>query len=153
MSVRTRPAVRSDTAAVVACAREAYAPFISLIGEDAPPFTTDYSAQIDDGIVHVAVSETDRLLGFIVFRGDDDTMVLENVAVLPTAAGRGVGRELIRLCEAAAVRDGLAQVRLFTSSALTANLTIYPRLGYVEIARSSAGSSQRIRFEKRLRAP
>jgi hypothetical protein len=49
-----------------------------------------------------------------------------------------------------AVRLGLRRVHLYTNAKMTANLSIYPRLGYVEIDRRSEDGFDRVYFEKRL---
>ena len=92
----------------------------------------------------------DAFQGFIVFVPDDGHMFLENVAVLPRAAGRGVGKAMIAFCEDKARRQGMTAVHLYTNEKMTENLSIYPRLGYVEVARRTEDGFNRVFFEKRL---
>lgn len=92
------------------------------------PMVADFVAQIAAGQVYVATDDPGALLGFIVFYPEDGHIMLENVAVLPRAAGRGVGKALIGFCEEAA-RQGGMNVRLYTNEKMTENLSIYPRLG------------------------
>ena len=112
--------------------------------------TADYAAAIAAGEVHVAVDQADRTNGFIVFRAADGAMLLDTVAVRPETQGRGVGLSLIAVCEAAARRAGLPCVRLYTNAKMTANLALYPRLGYAETARRSEDGFDRVYFEKSL---
>lgn len=112
--------------------------------------TADYAAAIAAGEAHVAVDDAGRIEGFIVFRGEDGAMLLDTVAVHPDAQGRGTGRALIALCEAAARRAGLPRVRLYTNAKMTANLALYPRLGYAETGRRSENGFDRVYFEKSL---
>ncbi|MEC9102228.1 MAG: GNAT family N-acetyltransferase, partial [Pseudomonadota bacterium] len=46
--------------------------------------------------------------------------------------------------------EGLETVKLYTNVKMQANLTLYPRLGYVETARKSEDGFDRVYFEKRL---
>ncbi|MFZ2871296.1 GNAT family N-acetyltransferase [Zavarzinia sp.] len=111
----------------------------------------DYGAQIEAGDGYVALDEVGCLLGFIVFYPRDSVMMLENVAVMPSAAGRGVGKSLISYCESEARRRGLGAVSLYTNEKMAENLSIYPRLGYAEVARRTEDGFNRVYFEKPLR--
>lgn len=145
-----RKAVAQDEAAVRACAESAYARYVAAIGRKPAPMVADFATQIAAGQVYVARDETDGLLGFIVFFPKGDHMFLENVAVLPAAAGRGIGKALIRFCEEEARRLCLGAVHLYTNEKMTENLSIYPRLGYREVDRRTEEGFNRVFFEKRL---
>ena len=145
-----RQAVAGDEAEIRACAEQAYARYVPLIGRKPAPMSADYAAQIAAGDVHVAVGDDDRVLGFIVFHAEEGHVVLENVAVLPAAAGRGTGKALIRFCEDCARRRGFGEVRLYTNEKMTENLSIYPRLGYAEIGRGTEDGFDRVYFSKTL---
>jgi GNAT superfamily N-acetyltransferase len=64
--------------------------------------------------------------------------------------GQGIGKALIQFCEAQARRLGLVSVRLYTNAKMTDNLSIYPRLGYIEVERRSEDGFDRVYFEKHL---
>lgn len=145
-----RKAVEADEARVRACAESAYSRYIAAIGRKPAPMLADFAAQIAAGEIHIAVDDADGLQGFIVFFPKDGQMFLENVAVDPAAAGRGVGKSLIQFCEAEAVRLGFRGVHLYTNEKMTENLSIYPRLGYREVDRRSEDGFNRVFFEKRL---
>jgi len=143
-----RQAVADDEAAVRACAEQAYAPYVGVIGRKPAPMLADYKAQIAAGHVYLCTGEHNAVQGFIVFFAVDRHMFLENVAV--AKAGRGIGKSLIQYCEAQAVRLGLGSVHHYTNAKMTDNLSIYPRLGYVEVQRRSEDGFDRVYFEKRL---
>lgn len=145
-----RPALAGDEAAVRACAEQAYGRYVAAIGRKPAPMLADYGARIAAGGIHVAVDEADALQGFIVFYRQEGTMLLENVAVLPSVAGHGVGKALIALCEGEARRAGLRAVRLYTNEKMAENLAIYPRLGYAEVDRRVEDGFSRVYFEKSL---
>lgn len=144
-----RPAVASDEREIRACAELAYARYVPSMGQKPAPMLADYAAQIAAGEVYVATDDREAFQGFIVFYAEDGHIMLENVAVLPRAAGRGVGKKLIGFCENAARRRGM-NVRLYTNEKMTENLSIYPRLGYVEVGRRTENGFNRVYFEKTL---
>ncbi|MDB5551488.1 MAG: acetyltransferase [Rhizobium sp.] len=143
-----RKAKTTDEAAVRDCAEGAYTRYVALIGRKPAPMIADFAAQIASDQVYVAVDGNDELQGFIVFFPDDGHMFLENVAVRPEVAGRGVGKSLIQFCEAEAERLGLGGVHLYTNEKMAENLSIYPRLGYQEVGRRSEHGFNRVFFEK-----
>ncbi|WP_251363661.1 GNAT family N-acetyltransferase [Epibacterium ulvae] len=77
-------------------------------------------------------------------------MFLENIAVQPEAAGRGVGKALMACCEDAARRADLPAIKLYTNEKMVKNLKIYPHLGYHETGRRSEDGFNRVYFEKPL---
>lgn len=145
-----RPAIQDDAAGVRECAESAYARYVAAIGRKPAPMVADYAAQIASGELFVAIDAQGALQGFIVFRPEGEHMLLENVAVQPWAAGRGIGKALIRFCEDEARRLGLRTVHLYTNEKMTENLAIYPRLGYVEVGRRTEDGFNRVFFEKHL---
>lgn len=148
--MQIRQAEVGDAAAVRACAEDAYTPYIAAIGRKPAPMTADFEAQISNGLVHTAMDDEDCLLGFIVFYRKAGQMFLENVAVYSSAAGQGVGKALIAYCESQARAHGLSSVCLYTNEKMTANLSIYPKLGYLETARRQEDGFNRVFFEKLL---
>lgn len=145
-----RQARPSDELAIKDCAEQAYARYIPLMGRKPAPMSADFKAQISAGDVYVAVDDKDEVQGFIVFYKQKSQMLLENVAVLPRASSRGIGKALIQFCEAAARQDSLAAVRLYTNAKMTENLAIYPKLGYREVGRRVEDGFHRVYFEKNL---
>jgi len=100
------------------------------------------------GQVYIAAAEGGELQGFVVFYPEGKHILLESVAVLPGAAGRGIGKSLIRFCEGEARRCDFDAVRLYTNEKMTENLSFYPRLGYIEVARRTEDGFNRVFFEK-----
>ncbi|WP_338082019.1 GNAT family N-acetyltransferase [Donghicola mangrovi] len=143
-----RLAHSGDEAAIRACAQAAYVRYVPLIGREPAPMLADYGAQIAGGLVHVAVDGQGALAGFIVYYPEGRHMLLENVAVAPNAAGRGVGKALIAHCERAARQAGLGGVMLYTNAKMVENLSIYPRLGYQEVDRRTEDGFDRVYFLK-----
>jgi len=145
-----RQAVASDEPEVRECAEQAYARYVPLIGRKPAPMVADFAAQINAGDVYVAIDDHGAFQGFIVFYAEEDRIFLENMAVLPRAAGRGVGKALIGFCENAARQFGFNTVHLYTNEKMTDNLSIYLKLGYDEVGRRTEDGFNRVYFEKSL---
>jgi GNAT superfamily N-acetyltransferase len=145
-----RPARAQDEAQIRDCAEQAYARFVPLIGQKPAPMVADFKTQIAAGSVHVATDDDGIFQGFIVFYPRDRNILLENVAVLPSAAGKGIGKALIGFCEDQARRGGFRAMQLYTNEKMSENLSIYPRLGYTEVARRTEEGFNRVFFEKAL---
>jgi ribosomal protein S18 acetylase RimI-like enzyme len=149
-----RKAVAADVPFVTQCARAAFARYVADIGREPAPMAADYATLIASGAVYLAQDPQDRAVaapvGFIAFYPDGAQMVLDAIAVLPGGTGQGIGRRLIAFCEAAARQQGLSSVRLVTNAKMTANLSIYPHLGYQEVDRRLEDGFDRVFFEKQL---
>ncbi|QIE42493.1 GNAT family N-acetyltransferase [Rhodobacteraceae bacterium SC52] len=145
-----RQAVQDDAVAVQAIAVAAYAQYVAAIGRNPAPMDADYGAVIAAGHVHVSVDSGGAVDGYVVFFPEDGAMMLDAVGVRPDATGRGLGRALISVCEDHAQAAGLQAVRLYTNAAMTANLAMYPRLGYRMTERRHNEGFDRVFFEKRL---
>lgn len=143
-----RPATPRDEPAIRQCAERAYARYVAAIGRRPAPMDADYLGLIMAGHVHISVDDHGRLQGYIAFYPQADGMLLDSVAVLPEAAGQGVGKALIQLCEGQARQQGLRAVKLYTNEKMSDNLAIYPRLGYRETERRSEDGFRRVFFEK-----
>lgn len=133
-----RSAIIDDESAVRACAHLAYVPYISLIGRKPAPMLADYVTQIAKGWVHITVDASNQLQGFIVFHPLANQMLLEKVAVVPSAARQNIGKSLIVYCEQAAMKQGLHAVQRHTNAKMSANLGLYPKLGYPKIDGTSS---------------
>lgn len=139
-----------DANAVAACVRAAYAEYVARIGREPAPMGADYAALIDAGAVWV-VRAGGAIAGVLVLRPQPPSLLLENVAVAPAHRGRGLGRALIAFAEERARAEGLDAVTLYTNERMTANLRLYPALGYDETARGVEDGFARVYFRKPVR--
>lgn len=151
-AVVVRRAGAEDAQAVAAIAQAAYARYVPRIKPAPGPLSANYAAHVADDEVWVA--ETDgTIVGFVILMPDRDALLLDNIAVLPSAQGRGIGRTLMRLAEERALDSGLASVRLYTNAGMTANLAMYANHGYVETARDTDSAGRpRVWLRKDLAA-
>jgi GNAT superfamily N-acetyltransferase len=147
--VTVRPASAADVRELESIAQAAYLPYLPRIGRSPAPVTADYAGAVARGEVWLA-STPDRAVGLIVLIAKPDCLFLENVAVLPAIQGYGIGTGLLEFAEARARELRLGEVRLYTNAAMTENLALYPRRGYVETHRAEADGFNRVYFSKHL---
>lgn len=149
LGVTVRPAEPGDVAALRRIAAMAYQPYVARIGRAPAPMTADYAQAARGAQAWVAV-EDGQVAGFLVLVAEPGYLLLENVAVLPAAQGRGIGSRLLGLAEEQARSLGLSEVRLYTNEAMTENLAYYPRRGYTETHRAEQDGFRRVYFRKSL---
>jgi ribosomal protein S18 acetylase RimI-like enzyme len=80
----------------------------------------------------------------------DEGFYVENVAVRPSVRGSGVGRRLLQLAEAEAVRQGFSSIYLATHVLMTENRELYERVGYVQYDQRIVGGYPRVFLRKLL---
>lgn len=145
-----RPATPDDLPAIRRCAEAAYARYIPRIGRRPAPMEADYAALVARGFAWIAEDAAGALLGFVTFWPKGDHLYLDAIAVVPDAAGRGIGRALIAAAEAEGRALGLPELRLYTNAAMVENLTLYPHLGFRQVDRRMDEGFDRVFFVKAL---
>jgi GNAT superfamily N-acetyltransferase len=144
-----RPAAEADAPALAKIAVAAYQHYLPRIGRPPAPMTADYPAAVRRGQAWVAATDGE-VAGFIILIPRPGYLLLENVAVLPSAQGQGIGARLLALAEDRARALHLPQIRLYTNAAMTENLAYYPRHGYAETHRACQDGFCRVFFRKQL---
>jgi GNAT superfamily N-acetyltransferase len=109
--------------------------------------TADYAQAVRDRQAWAAL-EDGQIVGFAIMIAQPGYLLLDNVAVLPAAQGRGIGARLLALAEDQARGLGLREIRLYTNEAMTENLAYYPRHGYAETHRGEQDGFNRVFFRK-----
>ncbi|MBY8976070.1 GNAT family N-acetyltransferase [Rhodobacteraceae bacterium NNCM2] len=148
MSIVIRDAVEADEDAIRSVARAAYQQYVPLMNREPAPMVADFGALIRDHAVWVMAGA--EVLGFIVLYLRPPELFIENVAVDPVHQGRGFGRQLLDFAEDYARDHGLSRLSLYTNEVMTANLALYPALGYREVGRRQEDGFNRVFFEKDL---
>jgi ribosomal protein S18 acetylase RimI-like enzyme len=146
-----RPARADEVDAVRRLVRRAYAIYVPRIGREPAPMGADYAALVRAGAVTVAADQG-AIVGVLVLRAQLGSLLLENVAVAPAEQRRGIGRALIAFAEERARELNLGKVTLYTNARMTENLSLYRRLGYVEVGRRREDGFERVFFEKIVEA-
>jgi GNAT superfamily N-acetyltransferase len=149
MDQEIRIATIEDRPAVEAIVKAAYSHYVPRIGCEPGPMRDNYAMLIRDGRVHVM--EIDGAVrGLLVLLPEKDTMLLDNVAVEPVRQGTGIGRKLLEFAERAALRAGYRSIRLYTNEAMTEDIALYSRIGFVETHRGEEKGLRRVYMSKEL---
>jgi ribosomal protein S18 acetylase RimI-like enzyme len=109
----------------------------------------DYAEVIRQRHVFV-LTDGAKVIGVLVLIKQEQSLLLDNVAVHPDYQGRGLGRKLIALAEEEAQRSGFATLTLYTNERRTENLELYKKLGSVETERKNERGYQRVYMRKLL---
>ncbi|KAL1854155.1 hypothetical protein Plec18170_004919 [Paecilomyces lecythidis] len=149
MEPHIRAATNEDLQAIEAIVRQAYSPYVDRIGREPGPMLDDYSSHISNHYAHVIIQDG-VVQGFIVLIPENEAMLLDNVAVAPAAHGKGLGRRLLNFAEQTARKSGYGSIKLYTNEAMTENIALYSRLGYLETHRVEEKGLKRVYMVKRL---
>jgi GNAT superfamily N-acetyltransferase len=149
---RARP---DEAEAVRALVEAAFARHIPAVGRRPAPMDDDHAAHIAAGeqwVSDAPEGSGDGLASAIVLTERDDHLHVDNVAVAPERQGQGLGRALLAFAEDEARRRGFSELQLYTNAAMSDNLVMYPKLGFVETARYEERGFARVLFVKRVTA-
>ncbi len=141
MNIRlARPAEAPRIAALV---ERAYAPYLPVIGRRPAPMDDDYTLRIAQNQAWV-LEEGGTILGLAILEDAPDHLWLDNIAVEPSASGKGLGQRLMHFIFTEARRRGHAEIRLLTNEKMARNITIYRRLGFSEYDRREEKGFRRV---------
>ena len=149
MSPLIRPATLEDIAQIEAIVEAAYSPYIERIGRKPAPMLDDYTSQVLARRVHVLAHEH-TLSGFVVLIDTENYLLLDNIAVSPAVKGQGYGRQLLDYAERHAREAGYPSIRLYTHEAMSENIALYTRRGFVETHRVEENGLRRVHMSKKL---
>lgn len=133
MGYTLRRAMPSDAPTLTDCITAAYAGYADQ-GIELPPVAEGVLRDIRDNVVWVAADGT-HILGGVILSVRGDSADLMNIAVHPGAAGRGVGRALVKAALDSARAAGHATAELATHRDLPQNVALYKHLGWRETGR------------------
>ncbi|WP_415768056.1 GNAT family N-acetyltransferase [Pseudomonas sp. LB3P38] len=149
MSLLIRPATLEDIAQIEAIVEAAYSPYIERIGRKPAPMLEDYASQVLARRVHV-LAHVQTLSGFVVLIDTEEYLLLDNIAVNPAVKGQGYGGQLLDFAERHALDAGYPTIRLYTNEAMSENIALYTRRGYVETHRVEENGLRRVHMSKSL---
>lgn len=140
----------ADIPAITCCAEQAYEKYVGRIGKKPMPMVQDFGKAVAEGIVWVIEADNAFAGYLIAYEKTPGSLHVENVAVPPEHQGKGLGKRLLAFAEDLARMRGLSQIDLYTNEKMTENLSVYPRLGFIEVDRREEHGFARIYYEKRL---
>ncbi|TQR84968.1 GNAT family N-acetyltransferase [Mycobacterium hodleri] len=146
-----RRATRDDVDGIRRLVADAFGKYVDRIGKPPAPMTADYAELVDTSRVWVIEQGCD-VVGVLVTQAQPDHLLLDVIAVAPTAQGGGHGRALLERADQDALDQGLTEVRLCTNEAMTENLEFYPRRGFHETGRGVQDGYHRVFFAKAVTA-
>jgi ribosomal protein S18 acetylase RimI-like enzyme len=146
-AMQVRKAGEDEADVIRTIVDDAYSHYVERIGRRPGPMDDDYAARVRDGLVDV-IEDDGEVLGLVVLIDEGDALLVENVAVRPSAQGRGVGRALLAHADSTAARLGRDELRLYTHSQMTENIALYTRLGWHETERRTERGFKRVFFSK-----
>ena len=145
-----RPAEKGDIAFLQACAADAYAQYVEAIGRKPAPMVFDFAAQL--GELPIEIMESDgETVGYLVWYLNEDHLFLESIAIAERYQGKGHAKRAMAYLEGKTLAAGRVAIELYTNEKMTANLSLYPHLGFVETERRTEGGFNRVYFRKTLR--
>jgi GNAT superfamily N-acetyltransferase len=150
MSPLIRLASIEDRPSVEAIVEAAYVHYVPRIGRKPGPMLDDYAALIRKQRVYV-LDNGGEIEGILVLIPQEGSMLLDNVAVSPRAQGLGLGRKLLEFAERSALDAGSSSITLYTNEAMTENIALYSRIGYIETHRAEEKGLCRVYMTKSLR--
>lgn len=159
---KIRLALPTDKPAIETIVHDTYTPYIARIGHPPGPMLSDYTRLIHDQHVYVvdisdSNNEKKTIQGVLVLIPEphNNTLLLDNIAVAPSAQGTGLGRKMLAFAdERAAVDDkNCRTLRLYTNQAMTENVALYSRLGFVETHRGEEDGFKRVYMAKEVNRP
>jgi N-acetylglutamate synthase-like GNAT family acetyltransferase len=148
---RPRRATHGDVEGIGRLVAAAFGKYVDRIGRAPAPMTADYAELLETSRVWV-VDGRDEIVGVLVTQAQSDHLLLDVVAVAPTAQGGGHGRAMLARADQDAREQGLSEIRLCTNEAMTENLEFYPRRGFRETGRAVQDGFHRVFFAKPVSA-
>ena len=146
-----RRATRDDVDDIRRLVADAFGKYVDRIGKPPAPMTADYAELLDTSRVWV-IEQGGGVVGTLVTQAQSDHLLLDVIAVAPSAQGGGHGRALLERADQDARDQGLVEIRLCTNEAMTENLEFYPRRGFHETSRGVQDGYHRVFFAKAVDA-
>jgi ribosomal protein S18 acetylase RimI-like enzyme len=135
VAAKFRRADPVDKEAIQRISADAYIPaYMTVLGTIPKPATEDYGTRIEKGEVWILEVEGEPT-GVAVLEEAADHLLIYSIAVKPDAQRKGYGGALLEFADQRAIGLGLGEVRLYTNERMEANLRLYRRHGFVEIAK------------------
>ncbi len=144
-----RVATTSDTDAIAGLVDEAYGHYVERIGRKPLPMIVNYQTAIEEHQIWV-IEAAVHLKAVLELIPSNTYLLIENIAIAPDYQKQGIGRWLMFFAEREAIRQGFAEIRLYTNERFVENLAFYAKLGYTEMYREDFKGLDVVHFHKVL---
>jgi len=148
ISTSVRRARLEDAEIVTEITRKAYSKWVSLIGREPKPMVVDYREAIANHLIEL-YEESGVVHGLIELIPSEQHLLIENVAVVPTSQGKGIGHVLLEHASSVAEQLDLPELRLYTNAVFAGNIAYYSKHGYTECKREHIASGDEVVHMKR----
>ena len=143
-----REACPADEAVITEIASQAYAMYVPLMNMKPYPMLDDYKAHIRAGSAFVIESHGSVSGYVILIIKNSSTLLLDNIAVLPTRQKAGYGRKLLEFADRYAIERHMKKIILYTNKVMKENIGWYRKHGYVITHECEEMGYKRIFFKK-----
>jgi GNAT superfamily N-acetyltransferase len=109
--------------------------------------TSGYAAQFP-AATSLIILERDHTVGRLLLHREARCWHIIDIVLLPSVRGRGIGTDVIRMVESAAIRDAVHGLTLVVLASNAAARWLYARLGFIETG--SAAGAVHITMQKDL---
>jgi GNAT superfamily N-acetyltransferase len=149
MSAHFRPATAADLETIAMVVDAAYAHYIPVLGGRKPrPMTDDHAARVARGETWL-IEAGGEVVGVTSMNEEDGALHIFNIAILPSAQGRGLLHAVFDFAEPLARDHGANRLTLFTNALMERNRAIYNHVGFRELRVEDAPGGYRIVFFER----
>lgn len=149
-----RLATFNDARAIAALLKDSFAKYEHQYTERAYTETTLGVYKIKERIYNKrtwVVLLHNVLSGTISLIPADYTLYIKSVAVAPTAQGKGLGKQMMKLAEQEALKRGLRYLELTTTHFLIEAISLYERFGFEKRGQKDLYGTPLIRMIKDLK--
>lgn len=118
-----------DAAELKTVTRAAYAEWAVLLGRDPLPMIADYNEALK---IHRfdTLRKSGIICALIETELREDSLWIENIAILPRFQGQGIGRWFLNLAQDLAREANLYKLTLYTNAKMERNIRIYKKYGF-----------------------
>ncbi len=143
-----RPATLADLSEIEEVVTASYEKYLPRMDKPPAPLERDYAEAIEKRQVWIVGSPVQGLV--VLINQSEAALLIENIAVHPSAQGSGLGRRLVEFAEVQATARDLSRLALYTNEAMIENISLYEHLGFAKVDRRTEDGFRRIYMEKSL---
>ncbi len=131
--MKIRRAVKDEADAIADILREAFAEFAADYTPEAfaivTPPADEIAGRFDEGPIWVALKDGE-IVATVSTVPEPEWLYIRSMAVLPSAQGLGLGRELLEAVEKHAIENGFERLFLYTTNFSLDAIRLYEKSGF-----------------------